>query len=109
MPAAFHDVVPVAVPLPPRLLDQLTWVTPTRSLAVPPTVIAAVVEAYVADVVGAVMATTGAVTSGVTVHVNERDADCAPSETETVTAYTPVTIGTPERSPAAPSVTPEGR
>src|SRR5262245_25061433 len=31
-----HDVVPLAVPLPPRLLDQVTWVTPTLSDAVPP-------------------------------------------------------------------------
>jgi hypothetical protein len=28
-------VVPLAVPLPPRLLDQVTWVTPTLSDAVP--------------------------------------------------------------------------
>jgi hypothetical protein len=28
--------VPVAVPLRPRLLDQVTWVTPTLSDAVPP-------------------------------------------------------------------------
>jgi len=31
-----HDVVPVAVPLPPRLLTQVTCVTPTLSLAVQP-------------------------------------------------------------------------
>jgi hypothetical protein len=30
-----HEVVPVAVPLPPRLLTQLTCVTPPASLAVP--------------------------------------------------------------------------
>jgi hypothetical protein len=29
-------VVPLAVPLPPVEFDQVTWVTPTLSLAVPP-------------------------------------------------------------------------
>ena len=38
MPAAVQAVVPVAVPLPPRSLIQVTWVTPTLSLAVPPRV-----------------------------------------------------------------------
>jgi hypothetical protein len=33
---ALQLVVPVAVPLTPRLLDQLTWETPTLSDAVPP-------------------------------------------------------------------------
>jgi hypothetical protein len=38
--AAVQFVVPVATPLPPRLLDHLTCVTPMLSLALPPTVIA---------------------------------------------------------------------
>ena len=32
---ADQDVVPLALPLPPRLFDQLTCVTPTLSEAVP--------------------------------------------------------------------------
>ena len=35
-PEADQLVVPLAVPLPPRLLDQVTCVTPTLSDAVPP-------------------------------------------------------------------------
>ena len=38
MPLADQEVVPVAVPLPPRSFDQDTWVTPTLSEAVPPSV-----------------------------------------------------------------------
>jgi hypothetical protein len=36
MPATLHDVVPDAVPLPPRLFVQVTCVTPTLSEALPP-------------------------------------------------------------------------
>jgi hypothetical protein len=36
MPATDQLLVPVAVPLPPLLLDQLTCVTPTLSEEVPP-------------------------------------------------------------------------
>jgi hypothetical protein len=35
MPLTLQAVVPVAVPLPPRLFAQVTCVTPTASLAVP--------------------------------------------------------------------------
>ena len=35
-PEMDQPVVPLAVPLPPRSLDQVTWVTPTLSDAVPP-------------------------------------------------------------------------
>jgi len=35
---AVQLVVPVAVPLPPRLFDHVTWVTPTLSDAVPASV-----------------------------------------------------------------------
>jgi hypothetical protein len=41
----FHDVVPLAVPLPPRLLDQVTWVTPTLSEAEPLSAIVALLVA----------------------------------------------------------------
>src|SRR5207249_1188337 len=38
IPLAVQLVVPVAVPLPPRLFAHVTWVTPTLSAAVPPSV-----------------------------------------------------------------------
>jgi hypothetical protein len=40
IPLAVQLVVPVALPLPPRLLAHVTWVTPMLSAAVPPSVIA---------------------------------------------------------------------
>ena len=38
IPLAVQLVVPVAVPLPPRLFTHVTWITPTLSDAVPPSV-----------------------------------------------------------------------
>jgi len=38
IPLAVQLVVPVAVPLPPALFVHVTWVTPTLSDAVPPSV-----------------------------------------------------------------------
>ena len=38
IPATVQLVVPVAPPLPPRLFTHVTWVTPTLSAAVPPSV-----------------------------------------------------------------------
>src|SRR5262249_29375183 len=38
IPLAVQLVVPVAVPLPPRLFAHVTWVTPTLSAAVPASV-----------------------------------------------------------------------
>ena len=38
MPLAVQLVVPLAVPLPARLFVHVTWVTPTLSAAVPPSV-----------------------------------------------------------------------
>ena len=38
IPLAVQLVVPVAVPLPPWLFVHVTWVTPTLSDAVPPSV-----------------------------------------------------------------------
>ena len=64
MPLAVQDVVPEAVPLPPRLFVQVTWVTPTLSEAVPPRVRGLVLVLYVELDVGAVMETLGAVLSG---------------------------------------------
>src|SRR5205823_392922 len=63
MPLAVQLVVPVAVPLPPRLFAHVTWVTPTLSAAVPPSVSAVLLAVYVGEAVGVVMATVGAVVS----------------------------------------------
>jgi len=62
-PVMLQLVVPVAVPLPPRSLLQLTCVTPTASAAVPLTLSVAELLVYVVDVVGAVMEMVGAVVS----------------------------------------------
>src|SRR5215510_769384 len=55
MPLMLQLVVPVAVPLPPRSLTQVTCVTPTSSLAVPASVIVDAVVVCVAADVGPVM------------------------------------------------------
>src|SRR5207237_2152731 len=60
IPLAAQLVVPVAVPLPPRLFAHVTWVTPTLSDAVPPSVRGELLVLYVYAVVGAVMAMVGA-------------------------------------------------
>ena len=64
MPVTDQEVVPVAVPLPPRLLDQVTCVTPTASDAVPPILIGVVATVVVGELVGEVIVTAGAVVSG---------------------------------------------
>jgi hypothetical protein len=64
MPLALQEVVPAAVPLPPRLLLHVTWVTPTLSVAVPPKFNDPVAVEKVGLLVGEVMATEGAVVSG---------------------------------------------
>jgi len=65
MPDTDHDVVPVAVPLAPVVeFAQVTFETPTASLAVPESAMVLVVVAYVVAVVGEEMAITGAVVSG---------------------------------------------
>jgi hypothetical protein len=58
-----HDVVPLAVPLPPRLLDQVTWVTPTLSEAEPPRLNVPLEVVWVEALVGELMVTLGAVVS----------------------------------------------
>src|SRR5256886_9178599 len=60
---AVQLVVPVAVPLPPALFTHATWVTPTLSDAVPPSVSGVVLVLKVGLEVGAVMATGGGVAS----------------------------------------------
>src|SRR3989442_9966611 len=63
MPLALQLVVPLAVPLPPRLFAHVTWVTPTLSAAVPPSVRGEFPVVYVELEVGEVMATVGGVVS----------------------------------------------
>ena len=63
IPLAVQLVVPVAVPLPPALFTHVTWVTPTLSDAVPPSVRGVVLVLKVGLEVGAVMATVGGVAS----------------------------------------------
>jgi hypothetical protein len=58
-------VVPAAMPLPPRLFVQVTWVTPTLSEAVPLKVRVEPLAVKVGLVVGDVMVTEGAVASAV--------------------------------------------
>jgi hypothetical protein len=82
-------VAPLAVPLPPRLFAQVTCVTPTLSLAVPPSVSVAVAVLNVAAVVGVVIATDGAVVSDddATVTVSASD-DVLPAASRAVTVST---------------------
>src|SRR5678816_715120 len=97
---ALQFVVPVAVPLPPRLLDQVTCVTRTLSTAVPPNVIVDVPVLNAAAVVGLVIVTAGDVVSeAVMVHVKVRDAVSEPSETLAETLYVPAVVGVPRMRP----------
>jgi hypothetical protein len=59
MPLAVQVVVPVAVPLPPRLFAHVTCVTPTLSDAVPPSVTLELPVAYVEADVGVVIVIVG--------------------------------------------------
>ena len=63
IPLAVQFVVPVAVPLPPRSLAQVTCVTPTESDAVPPSVSVVLLVVKVGFVVGVVIVTVGALAS----------------------------------------------
>jgi hypothetical protein len=63
-PAIDHAVVPVATPLAPRSVDQLTCVTATSSLADPLTVRGVALVVYVPLLTGEAIATAGAVVSG---------------------------------------------
>ena len=62
-PLAVQLVVPLAVPLPPRLFAHVTCVTPTLSDAVPPSVRRLALVLKVGLEVGEVMVTVGAVVS----------------------------------------------
>ena len=55
----------MADPAPPRSLDQVTWMTPTSSLAVPPIAIVVPEVECVAFVVGVVIVTTGDLPSAI--------------------------------------------
>ena len=70
IPLTDQAAVPVAVPLPPRLFDQVTWVTPTLSAAVPPRFNGVVLVLKVVPLVGAVIVTVGGVVSGAYVTVS---------------------------------------
>ena len=63
-PLIVQLVVPVAMPLAPRSVVQVTWVTPTLSDAVPPKLIVLPDEVKLPADVGEVMATVGGVASG---------------------------------------------
>jgi len=65
MPEADQEVVPVAVPLWPELLDHATCETALLSVAVPESEMVLVEVESVLPVVGEVIATTGAVVSGI--------------------------------------------
>src|SRR6266498_2809936 len=95
---AVQLVVPVAVPLPPRLLAQVIDLTSTLSLAVPASETFEVSVSYgVAD--GDIRVNCGAVasppTTAPTVHVNGADVVNTPSETLTVTANVPTVVIVP--------------
>src|SRR5256885_615888 len=64
-PLAVQLVVPVAVPEPPRLFVQVTWVTPTLSDAVPCRVREELAVVYGGPDVGEVTAIVGFVVSAV--------------------------------------------
>jgi hypothetical protein len=67
-----HPVTPAAVPLAPRSVLQLTWVTPTLSDAVPLTARLALEAVYVPVLVGDVIAIVGKVVSAVAGTVKAR-------------------------------------
>jgi hypothetical protein len=100
IPAALQLVVPVAVPLPPRSLDHVTWVTPTLSAAEP---LKRIVDAVmVVPVVGVAIDTVGRVVSpagAVMTHENVCEAVRTLSEARAVTVYVPAVVPAPETSP----------
>jgi len=65
IPLTVQPVVPLAVPEPPRLLAQVTWVTPTLSDAVPCSVREELAVVYGGPDVGDVIAIVGFVVSAV--------------------------------------------
>jgi hypothetical protein len=100
-PVALQFVVPLATPLPPRSFAQVTRETATLSAAVPPNDIVEYVVAYVAPVVGVLMANVGRVVSPPVVvllmtQVNVCEAVSTPSNARTVTLYVPAVVPAPE-------------
>jgi hypothetical protein len=73
IPVAVQLVVPVAVPLPPRLFAHVTWVTPMLSDAVPPSVRGELLAVKVGFEVGEVMVAVGGVVSLAPVPVTSRE------------------------------------
>src|SRR5438552_1500226 len=67
-PLAVQLVLPVAVPEPPRLFVQVTWVTPTLSDAIPCRVREELAVVYAGPDVGEVTAIVGFVVSAVVEH-----------------------------------------
>jgi hypothetical protein len=59
-----QDVAPLAVPLPPLELTQVTWLTPTLSEALPDKLMEELFVLYLLLLVGDLIVTTGAVVSG---------------------------------------------
>src|SRR5712691_3538539 len=75
IPLADQLVVPLAVPLPPRLFAHVTWVTPTLSDAAPPSVRSGPLVLYVEPEVSKVIAMVGGIVSSampVPVRIRER-------------------------------------
>src|SRR5512147_2327192 len=96
MPDTDQDVVPVAVPPPPRSFAQVTWVTPMLSDAEPPRFTELLFVVYVAAAVGDVIVTVGAVVSlNVTVRVAVPVLPTA-SDAVTVMTFVPVWSTIPE-------------
>jgi hypothetical protein len=89
IPLVVQLAVPVAVPLPPRLLTHRTWVTPMLSEAVPPSVSEDLVVLYVVLEVGDVIVTRGAVASRLTVKASDAVLPAA-SRAVTVSTFVPV-------------------
>src|SRR4249919_885736 len=85
IPTTDQLVVPVAVPLPPRLFAHVTCVTPMLSLDVPETVIGVDVVLNVGPVVGPVIAIVGRIASDVTVSTA---LDVLPAASRAVTVKT---------------------
>ena len=106
-------VVPLAVPLAPLLLDQVTCVTPTLSVLVPEREIGDVVN--VEPEVGETMLTDGGAVSAVgapvvIVQLNACDVVSTPSDTFAVTEKVPAVVPAPEMNPVLePNVSPGGR
>src|SRR5262249_12934578 len=95
IPLAVQLVVPVAVPLPPRLFAHVTWVTPTLSDAVPASVSGELLVLKVEADVGEVMVTVGGVASTPVSATLPVDVLPAPSRRASVLTFVPSWMGIP--------------